>query len=92
MKNAPRVAARRIISHLLDSRAVGAVTTHDLALHEEPRLDRCSTKVHFRETVGEEGEDVLTFDYKLRPGLATSRNALKLLRIVGLDTDSRREE
>lgn len=81
-----RVAARRIITHLLDSHAIGAVTTHDLALHEDPRLDQASTKVHFRETVGEEGDEVLTFDYKLRPGLATSRNALKLLRIVGLDT------
>lgn len=81
-----RVAARRIITHLLGSNAVGAVTTHDLALHEEPRLDEAATKVHFRETVEEEGGDeVLTFDYQLRPGLATSRNALKLLKIVGLD-------
>lgn len=81
-----RVAARRIITHLLQSNAIGAVTTHDLALHEEPRLDEASTKVHFRETVEEEGGDeILTFDYKLRPGLATSRNALKLLKIVGLD-------
>ncbi len=80
-----RVAARRIISHLLDAHAIGAVTTHDLALHEEPRLDEASVKVHFRETVEEEGDRVLTFDYTLRPGLATSRNALKLLRIVGLD-------
>ncbi|MDH3271372.1 MAG: hypothetical protein OEN56_08580 [Gemmatimonadota bacterium] len=81
-----RVAARRIVRHLLASNAIGAVTTHDLALHEDPTLDPASTKVHFRETVSEEGEEVLTFDYKLRPGLATSRNALKLLRIVGLDT------
>ncbi|NNF13300.1 MAG: hypothetical protein HKN72_08760 [Gemmatimonadetes bacterium] len=82
-----RVAARRIISHLLDSHAIGAVTTHDLALHEEPRLDDSSRKVHFRETVEEEGDQVLSFDYVLRPGLATSRNALKLLRIVGLDSE-----
>ena len=83
-----RVAARRIITHLLDAHAVGAVTTHDLALHEDPRLDRASAKVHFRETVEARGEEVLTFDYKLRPGLATSRNALKLLRIVGLDDEN----
>jgi len=82
-----RVAARRIVSHLLQANAIGAVTTHDLALHEDPRLDPASTKVHFRERVGEEGDRVLTFDYLLRPGLATSRNALKLLRIVGLDDD-----
>jgi len=80
-----RVAARRIIRHLLDSHAIGAVTTHDLALHEEPMLDARSTKVHFREHVDDRGGEVLTFDYRLRPGLATSRNALRLLRIVGLD-------
>jgi hypothetical protein len=80
-----RVAARRIIAHLLNENAIGAVTTHDLALHEDPVLDPASSKVHFREQVGEEGDQVLTFDYVLRPGLATSRNALKLLRIVGLD-------
>ena len=80
-----RVAARRIVSHLLDAHAIGAVTTHDLSLHEDDRLDPAATKVHFREHVGgEAGGAVLTFDYKLRPGLATSRNALKLLEIVGL--------
>jgi DNA mismatch repair ATPase MutS len=80
-----RVAARRIVAHLLDAHAIGAVTTHDLSLHEDDRLDPAATKVHFREHVGgEAGGAVLTFDYKLRPGLATSRNALKLLEIVGL--------
>jgi hypothetical protein len=80
-----RVAARRIIRHLLEADAVGAVTTHDLALHEDEMLDARSTKVHFREHVDDTGGEVLTFDYRLRPGLATSRNALRLLRIVGLD-------
>ena len=79
-----RVAARRIVRHLLASHAVGAVTTHDLALHDDPTLDPNSTKVHFREHVDDTSDRVLTFDYVLRPGLATSRNALKLLKIVGL--------
>lgn len=79
-----RVAARRIVKHLLGAHAVGAVTTHDLALHDDPGLDPTSTKVHFREHVDDASDRVLTFDYLLRPGLATSRNALKLLRIVGL--------
>jgi energy-coupling factor transporter ATP-binding protein EcfA2 len=87
-----RIAARRIVAHLLDSRAIGAVTTHDLTLHEGDRLDSAATKVHFRETVGGgDGAAALTFDYKLRPGLATSRNALKLLEIVGL-TEARAAE
>lgn len=79
-----RIAARRIVAHLLEANAIGAVTTHDLALHDDPALDPASKKVHFRETVGAEGEKILTFDYVLRPGLATSRNALRLLEIVGL--------
>ena len=87
-----RVAARRILLHLLDAHAIGAVTTHDLALHEEPALDAASTKVHFREQIDDTAQQVLSFDYHLRPGLATSRNALRLLRIVGLgerDPDTR---
>jgi hypothetical protein len=28
---------------------------------------------------------MMTFDYKLRPGIATSTNALRLMQIVGLD-------
>jgi DNA mismatch repair ATPase MutS len=27
----------------------------------------------------------MTFDYRLRPGIATTSNALKLLKIVGLE-------
>jgi DNA mismatch repair ATPase MutS len=74
------------VRHLLASHAIGAVTTHDLSLHDDPTLDPASRKVHFRETVGGEGAPLLSFDYVLRPGLATSRNALKLLRLVGLDS------
>jgi energy-coupling factor transporter ATP-binding protein EcfA2 len=79
-----RIAARRIVRHLLESNAIGAVTTHDLSLHDDTTLGPASRKVHFRETVDEHGGAMLTFDYVLRPGLATSRNALKLLRMVGL--------
>lgn len=82
-----RIAARRIVAHLLQANAIGAVTTHDLALHDDATLDPASTKVHFREHVDATSERVLTFDYQLRPGLATSRNALRLLKIVGLDTE-----
>nr|MDQ3071076.1 hypothetical protein [Acidobacteriota bacterium] len=79
-----RLAVREIAAHLLSSHAVGAMTTHDLALADEPAL-ASATRVHFRETV-EPGSDgaKMTFDYVLRPGLATSTNAIALLRAVGL--------
>ncbi|HSK09205.1 MAG TPA: hypothetical protein VK911_06490 [Vicinamibacterales bacterium] len=81
-----QVAVRRIMAHLLGLPAIGAVTTHDLELANAPELaDRCRP-VHFTEGVATEGEGVkLSFDYRLRPGVATSRNALKLLQLMGLD-------
>ena len=30
----------------------------------------------------------MTFDYKMRPGVATTTNALKLMELVGLTPDS----
>jgi hypothetical protein len=80
-----RIAARRVIRHLVDTGAIGAATTHDLELAEEPELAPAARLVHFSEDV-EEGDDgsTLTFDYRLRQGLATSTNALKLMKLVGL--------
>ncbi|MEJ2202888.1 MAG: MutS family DNA mismatch repair protein [Gemmatimonadota bacterium] len=82
-----RVAARGVLRHLLAAGAIGAVSTHDLALADAPDLTGAAHAVHFREHVqaGEHGEGTrLTFDYKLRPGIATTSNALKLLEAVGL--------
>ncbi|GMV06378.1 MAG: hypothetical protein AMXMBFR53_26540 [Gemmatimonadota bacterium] len=80
-----RVAARAVVRHLLRRDAIGAVSTHDLTLAEAVDLESASRPVHFRETVGEvDGRTRLDFDYRLRPGLATTRNALKLLDAVGL--------
>jgi hypothetical protein len=80
-----QIAARRVIRHLLALGAMGVVSTHDLTLADEPELRACSTTVHFTEqfTRGANGP-VMRFDYKLRPGVATSTNALKLMEIVGL--------
>jgi DNA mismatch repair ATPase MutS len=80
-----RVAARAVIRHLLARDALGAVSTHDLTLARAPDLEVAAAPVHFRESVEHEGgETRLTFDYLLRPGVATTRNALKLLDAVGL--------
>jgi hypothetical protein len=82
-----RVAARGIARHLLEAGAVGAVSTHDLAFAESPELTGPAQPVHFREHIegrGPDGRPRITFDYRLRPGIATTRNALKLLEAVGL--------
>ncbi len=80
-----QVAVRRVIAHLLESRAIGAISTHDLELANAEPLASAVVPVHFRETVHPEGhEPPMTFDYVLRDGVATSTNALKLVRLVGL--------
>ncbi len=80
-----QVAARRIIRELLSLPAIGAVTSHDLSLADSEALRRASVPVHFTETVlREDGVPRMTFDYRLRPGLATSVNALTLMEMIGL--------
>ncbi|GIW08275.1 MAG: hypothetical protein KatS3mg060_3080 [Dehalococcoidia bacterium] len=80
-----QAAARRILAHLVASEAIGAISTHDLTLAAAPELRAVADCVHFSEQI-EPGADgaVMRFDYRLRPGLATSTNALRLMEIVGL--------
>jgi hypothetical protein len=80
-----QIAARRILHHLLDRHAIGAVTTHDLTLADAEDLKTRAVLVHFRESLPtpEDGPPI-AFDYQLRPGIATSTNALRLMEIMGL--------
>ncbi|UCC84429.1 MAG: hypothetical protein JSW46_05725 [Gemmatimonadota bacterium] len=88
-----RIAARKIIHHLLAEGAIGGVTSHDLALADTEDLSVACDPVHFSEQIheGPNGPGI-SFDYRLRPGVATSKNALKLLEIVGLDEPLAKDE
>jgi MutS-like protein len=77
------VAVRAVVRHLLRARAIGIMTTHDLALANEEPLSSAARLVHFTEQVLPDGS--MTFDYRLREGLATSRNALRLMRLIGIE-------
>jgi DNA mismatch repair ATPase MutS len=81
-----QIAARRIIRFLVDKGAIGAVSTHDLTLAEGPELTPAARPIHFSEIVSRDGEGPpMTFDYKIRPGLATTTNALRLMELIGFD-------
>ncbi len=81
-----QIAARRIIGHLVERGALGAVSTHDLALADAPELAAAARAVHFTDTIGDgSGGPTMSFDYRLRPGVATTTNALRLMALVGLD-------
>jgi len=78
-----QVGARWMLSELIAKRALGAVSTHDMELCRLPEhLMQHVEQVHFQESV--QG-GAMTFDYTLRPGPVTAGNALRLMKIVGLD-------
>lgn len=80
-----QIAARRVISLLVDHGAIGAASSHDLDLVAGDQLASKAQEVHFVETMREcDGRLDMTFDYTLRPGLATSTNALALMEMVGI--------
>jgi DNA mismatch repair ATPase MutS len=82
--------ARAVLLHLLARRGMGLVATHDIALSElEEELAHDAggmrvTNVHFTD-VFEGGE--MRFDYRLRPGVVRTSNALRLLKMAGIDVE-----
>jgi hypothetical protein len=75
--------ATGILSALVKRGAIGLATTHDLALTTiVDGLREQAMNVHFEDRF-EQG--VLSFDYRLQPGVVRSSNAVALMRAVGLD-------
>jgi hypothetical protein len=78
------IGARAVARELVAAGAIGAISTHDLAIGDlEQELGSRVKNVHFQEQVEDEK---MTFDYKLREGVVQSSNALRLMKIVGLPT------
>ena len=71
-----------IVRSLVDRGAIGIVSTHDLALAEIPNsMQGLAANFHFEDRL-EGGR--LIFDYKLKPGVVKTSNALELMRSIGL--------
>jgi hypothetical protein len=78
-----RQGAEAIVRGLLDRGAIGLVTTHDLALSAiADRLAPRAVNVHFADELD---EGTLKFDYRMRPGVVRTSNAIALMRAVGLE-------
>jgi len=72
-----------VIRGLAKRRAIGLLTTHDLALSNiADVLSPTASNVHFEDHI-EDGH--IAFDYRLRPGVVKKSNALELMRSVGLE-------
>lgn len=78
-----RIGAEAIVKGLVERRAIGLVSTHDLALAQiAEALAPRAANVHFEDHI-EDGRVV--FDYRMRPGVVTKSNALELMRSVGIE-------
>ncbi len=81
-----QLAVTTVIERLISYGAAGLLSTHDLDLATVDAIAQVSQIVHFHEyfeTV--EGREIMRFDYKMRPGSTPTTNALKLLKLVGLE-------
>ncbi len=82
------IAVTQVVQSLIDSGAIGAISTHDLELADNSSLGQNCQTVHFREHFFERnGKEVMEFDYIMREGVSPTTNALKLLKLVGLKID-----
>ena len=78
-----RAGAEALLAGLLRAGAIGLITTHDLALGEiADKMPGRAGNVHFED---EFVDGTLRFDYKLRPGVVRTSNALALMRAIGID-------
>jgi DNA mismatch repair ATPase MutS len=78
-----QIGAKWLLSELLRAGAVGAASTHDMGLTRLPETLADQVQlVHFRESID---ANEMTFDYRLRLGPVTAGNALRLMRLVGLN-------
>lgn len=77
-----RTAAEAVIRTLISRGAIGALSTHDLALTEIASAEGMSgANMHM---ASRNERDPMDFDYRLKPGVTTETNALAIARMAGV--------
>ena len=76
------MGAQILINQLCEKEAMGFVSTHDLELcdleEENPKVVNYNFKEYYK-------NNEIKFDYKLRRGKSTTRNAVYLMRMAGIE-------
>lgn len=75
--------AKILINKLVDNKSIGLISTHDLELEvlEKESVGKIKN-YHFKEHYK---DNKIYFDYKLKPGVSKTRNAMYLIKIIGID-------
>jgi DNA mismatch repair ATPase MutS len=77
------IGAEGIIGTLVNSGAIGLVSTHDLALTNIATLAKGSLQnVHLQDEIV---DGKMRFDFLLRDGVVPKSNGIELMRLIGLD-------
>ena len=77
-----RIAAEAVVRALVKKGAIGALSTHDLALTEIASADgMCGVNVHMG---SRDQRDPMDFDYRLKLGVTRESNALAIARMAGV--------
>ncbi len=80
-----KVGVLRTLRRLLRLNALTVFATHDLSFRDEADVEQTCTHVHFQESVDTDSESPnLACDYKLRPGVLQSGNAIHVMNAAGL--------
>jgi hypothetical protein len=76
------IGAQGIVRALVDSGAIGCLSTHDLALTNIDMLTSgCLHNVHLQDEIA---DGRMKFDFKLHEGIVTKSNGIELMRLIGL--------
>ncbi|WP_010243807.1 MutS family DNA mismatch repair protein [Acetivibrio cellulolyticus] len=76
--------ARVLIEELSRTKSIGMVSTHDFELCDLELKNQKIRNYHFEEYYK---DNKIHFDYKLRNGVSTTRNAIYLMKMAGIDID-----
>jgi hypothetical protein len=77
-----------VAANMPQTPVMGMISTHDLELAELENSCPGVWNAHFQEQYR---EGRLSFDYRLQPGVSTTRNALWLMKLAGLPVDANPE-
>lgn len=80
-----QIAVEHVLDRLVKCGCIVFTSTHDLEMAGNQSIQRIAQVVHFREHFKRvDGQQIMQFDYIMRPGITPTTNALKLLEMVGL--------
>lgn len=76
------IGADAVVNELIDSGAIGIISTHDLALTDMQHSGQ--GRLHNMHLQDEIEDGKMKFDFKLRDGVVTKSNGVELMRLIGL--------